>query len=135
MRPVIKRVSDCMRNGVSIVEELLIVVSLTLVIAVSAHLSPLIVVAVKPCACDAGLTLVPCDLRGNQMAVVVEDRHLLGILMEQPHSAVIVEKEVLVHELFHIIPLSCQELNFSRLIQRPRAGFGMKKISSPSTVL
>ena len=41
----------------------------------------------------------------------------------------------LSNELFHFIPLSCQELNFSRLIQRPRAGFGMKKTSSPSTVL
>ena len=69
--------------------------------AAGAHHPPLIVVAGQPGLANVGELLVLVNLLGIQVAVVVKDGHVLGILMVQPAGRLAVEQKVVSNEGFH----------------------------------
>ena len=73
-----------------------------LVNAVGAHQAPLVVVAAQPDLGDVLKTLVIPDLLGRDVAVVVDDGHALGKVVEQLLAGLGAQQEILiVHEVFH----------------------------------
>ena len=69
-----------------------------------AHEAPLVVIAVEP---DPGEVLelpVLGDLRGHEVVVVVEDRHPLGVLVEQDPCGLVLQQVVLGQETLHRAP-------------------------------
>ena len=74
----------------------------TLVDAVGAHQAPLVVVAAQPNLGDVLETLVLPDLLGRNVAMVVNDGHALGKVVEQFLAGLGAQQEILiVHEVFH----------------------------------
>ena len=74
----------------------------TLVDAVGAHQAPLVVVAAQPNLGDVLETLVLPDLLGRNVAVVVDDGHALGKVVEQLLAGLGAQQEILiVHKVFH----------------------------------
>ena len=69
-----------------------------LVHAVRAHLAPLVVVAAQPHLGDVLPTLVARDLRRRQVAVVVDDRHLLRIAVVELLGRLRGQQEIVVDE-------------------------------------
>ena len=73
-----------------------------LVDAVGTHQAPLVVVAAQPNLGDVFKTLVVPDLLGRNVAVVVNDGHTLGKVVEQLLAGFGAQQEILiVHEVFH----------------------------------
>ena len=73
-----------------------------LVNAVCTHQAPLVVVTAQPNLGDVLKTLVVPDLLGRNVAVVVDDRHALGKVVEQLLAGLGAQQEILiVHEVFH----------------------------------
>ena len=73
-----------------------------LVNAVGAHQAPLVVVAAQPDLGDVLEALVIPDLLGRDVAVVVDDGHALGKVVEQLLAGLGAQQEILiVHEVFH----------------------------------
>ena len=69
--------------------------------AAGAHHPPFVVVAGQPGLANVGELLVFVNLLGIQVAVVVKDGHVLGILMVQPAGRFAVEQKVVSNEGFH----------------------------------
>ena len=69
--------------------------------AVGEHHAPLVVVAAEHELADVGELVVLRNLCRRDVAVIVEDRHVLRILMIQLLRHVIFEQEIRVHKLFH----------------------------------
>ena len=63
------------------------------------HDPPLVVVAAEPDLGDVLELPVLRDVLGRQVAVVVEDRHLAGVLVVQPLRGLAAQQEILSHEL------------------------------------
>ena len=61
---------------------------------------------------------------GREVVMVVNDGAVFRVRVEECFCSVGSKEKILIHKLFH--------QNFSLLIQRPRAGLGIKYISSPS---
>ena len=73
-----------------------------LVDAVGTHQAPLVVVTAQPNLGDVLKTLVVPDLLGRNVAVVVDDGHALGKVVEQLLAGLGAQQEILiVHEVFH----------------------------------
>ena len=73
-----------------------------LVNAVCTHQAPLVVVTAQPNLGDVLKTLVVPDLLGRNVAVVVDDRHTLGKVVEQLLAGFGAQQEILIiHEVFH----------------------------------
>ena len=70
--------------------------------AVSAHLSPFVVVAAKPDFSEVLEFFILCNLSRNEMAVIVPER-LVFAGLKQLLSSLCLKKEIFVHEFFHII--------------------------------
>jgi len=60
-----------------------------------AHRPPLVMIAGEPDLREIVEAVVACDLVRREMAVVVQDWHLAGVLVIEPHGGVAVEKEIL----------------------------------------
>ena len=74
----------------------------TLVDAVGAHQAPLVVVAAQPNLGDVLETLVLPNLLGRNVAVIVDDGHALGKVVEQLLTGLGAQQEILiVHKVFH----------------------------------
>ena len=73
-----------------------------LVNAVGAHQAPLVVVAAQPNLGDVLETLVIPDFLGRNVAVIVDDGHALGKVVEQLLAGLGAQQEILiVHKVFH----------------------------------
>ena len=70
--------------------------------AAGPHDPPLVVVAGQPRFADVGELLVLIDLLGIEVAVVVEDGHVRGVLVIQTARGLTGEQEVVGEEGFHI---------------------------------
>jgi hypothetical protein len=51
--------------------------------AAGAHRAPFVMIPVKPDLGDVTVTLILCDLLGREMAVIVDNGLIFGVLMEQ----------------------------------------------------
>ena len=69
--------------------------------AVGPHGAPLVVVAAQPGVGEGLEAGVARHLRRGQVAVVVDDRHVGRVLVEQPARAFVRQQEVGVHEWLH----------------------------------
>ena len=69
--------------------------------AAGPHDAPLVVVAGQPGLSQVGELLVLVDLLGIEMAVIVEDGHVLGVLIVEAASGFAAEQEVLGNKRFH----------------------------------
>ncbi len=105
MAPVDHRVADRLGQRLGELLELLAVGRVAgdvlFVHPVRAHDPPLVMVPPQP---DLGDVLEPAvleDLFGADMAVVVRDRHALGVLVEEGLGGLGLEQEILVHKRFH----------------------------------
>ena len=104
--PLVDGVADAALEGLRPLLELLarrgVAGDEALVDAVGAHEAPLVVVAAEPDLGDRGEALVLVDLLRGDVAVVVDDRHALRVVMEEPLARGRGEQEVLiVHEVLH----------------------------------
>ena len=73
-----------------------------LINAVCTHQAPLVVVTAQPNLGDVLKTLVVPNLLGRNVAVVVDDGHALGKVVEQLLAGLGAQQEILiVHEVFH----------------------------------
>ena len=104
VRPVVERISDKMLDCLRPFEEFFVVrlVAGDVVLghAVSAHLSPFVVVAAKPDFREVLEFLVFGNLSRNQVAVIVPKR-LVFARLKQLLSGFRLKKKVFVHEFFH----------------------------------
>ena len=111
VRPVVQGVADALADHLGPLAELLIVAGVAgdvlLLHAGAAHQAPLVVVAAQPHLGDVLIAQVVPDLLGADMAVVVDDGALGGILMIEHAGSFRVEQEVLVHEFLHGVSLLC----------------------------
>ena len=109
--PLKDRVAHATAQGLSPLLELLasrgVASDKTLVDAVGAHQAPLVVVAAQPNLGDVLKTLVLPDLLGRNVAVIVDDGHVLSKVVEQLLAGLSAQQKVLiVHEVFHqVTPL------------------------------
>ena len=70
---------------------------------IAAHGSPFVVVAAQPDLGDGFKTLVFSHLLRNQVAVIVNDRHLGRMFVIQLLCRFALQQEVLVHKRFHVL--------------------------------
>ena len=105
--PMIKRVAESIRYGLSPLLKLLPVRCIlscteTLINTISTHSTPLVVVATKPKLCDALKLVVVSNHLRNQMAMVIDDRHLSRMIVKQILCSLCIQQEVFIHKLFHV---------------------------------
>src|SRR5438067_2734499 len=78
VRPVIQRISECVRDGARPRQEFLIRVCIASAVplrhTVSAHGAPLVVIALEPNLCEIAKAMVISDVLRGKMAVIIEDR-------------------------------------------------------------
>ena len=102
MRPVEKRILDEALHRFGELDELVVpggvARDILLLDAIRAHLAPLVVVAAQPNLRDIRPALVLGNLARRQMAVVVDDRHILGVAMVKLAGRLGGQEEVVVDE-------------------------------------
>ena len=102
---MIERVSNEHRHRFSPLLELftirLVACDVLLRYAVCSHLTPLIMVSAEPYLENVVELSVLCDFLRIDMAVVVEDRCILGVCVVELDRCRVLQHEILVHELFH----------------------------------
>ncbi len=103
VRPEVERIAHELRHGARVGVELLQIARAArhqrLIDAIGAHAAPLVVVARQPDACQILELPVGRDLLRRQMAVVIDDRHplrMLVIKLLRPRSR---EKEVAMQKI------------------------------------
>ena len=105
VRPVVEGIAEEFGDGVAPSEELGVVVGVAgdeaFGDAHGAHGAPLVVVAAEPGLGDVGEGAVLGDLLGGEVAVVVDDRAGLGILMVERAGLRRIEEEVGMDEGAH----------------------------------
>ena len=108
MRPVIERVADGVFQHGGVGVELvpvraaaLVAVQERLVRAVGQHGAPLVVIAAQHQMADVAIVDVVDDFVHLQMAVIVIDGHIFGIIVEQRARGFGAEQKILVHKRFH----------------------------------
>ena len=105
--PMVERVADQGRHGLGPGQEGAVIGlvpgDVLLGHAVGAHHAPLVVVAAQPGVGDGLEGGVVGHVRGGQVAVVVDDRHGLGVLEVQPPRTLVRQQEVRVHERLHSV--------------------------------
>ena len=107
MAPVIERVADGQLQRFRPLLELFAVGraarDVIFIHAVGAHLAPFVMVAAQPDLRDVVEFAVFADLLRIDVAVIVEDRHVLGEVVEQMLRGVGRQQEILVHKRFHVV--------------------------------
>ena len=102
MGPLVERIAQGVRHGASPCEELVVVRRVAgaeaLFDAVGPHGAPLVVVALEPDLKQVGKAAVGGNVVGRKMAVVVEDRLSLGVLVEQTLRGFGVQQKIFVDE-------------------------------------
>ena len=105
MTPVIQWIADCLLKSLCPLLELLSVSCIScdvlLVDTVRTHLTPLVVIAAKPYLSDVLKLAVLIDFLRVDMAVIVDDRHIFCVIMEQLFCCVSCQKEIFSHKCFH----------------------------------
>ena len=105
MSPVVKRVADKVFDGFCPFKEFFVVrfVAGDVVFrnAVSPHLTPFVVVASEPDFCKVFEFFVFCNLGRNKVAVVVPKGFIFA-RFKKLLSGFCFQKEIFVHEFFHI---------------------------------
>ena len=128
VRPVVQGVADGLADHLGPLAEFLVVAGVAgdvlLLHAGAAHQTPLVVVAAQPHLGNVLIAQVVPDLLGADVAVVVDDRALGGILMIEHAGSFRVEQEILVHELLHGLSLLCLSTVIYPLV-RKRCGTGV----------
>ena len=112
--PVVHRIADGHLKSLCKSKELLIGLCIAgyevLRSAVAAHHSPLVVIAeiravcaaaAEPDLCDVVVAAILIDLLRRDVAVIIDDRKLLTVIMKQVPGCFIVEHEILVHKSVH----------------------------------
>ena len=105
MGPVIQRIADQLfqrlRPFLKFLARRSVAGDVIFLYAVGAHLTPLIMVAAKPHLSDVFEMLVLRDLLRIEVAVVVEDRHNLSVVVIQFLCGFCGKQKILVHKWFH----------------------------------
>ena len=100
--PVVKRIPHCVRNSLCPLLEFLVTASRAcdefFRHSVPSHCSPLVVVPAKPYFCKILELVVIRDHLWNEVAVVVDDRHLFCALMIQLAGVIVGQHEVVIDE-------------------------------------
>ena len=104
--PVVERITHGIGHRLGPLFELFPVGSIlaravTLVDAVGAHRTPLIMVALQPDLRQVVETVVRSHILGNQVAVVVDDRHFGCMIVVKTLCSRSLQQEIVVVELFH----------------------------------
>ena len=104
--PMVERVAHGVGNRLGPLLELLPVGGLLagavfLVDAVGTHGAPFVVVAFEPDFRQVVETVVLCDIAGNEVAMVVDNRHFGRVLVVEALGCRGLQQEVVVVELFH----------------------------------
>lgn len=104
--PVVQGVAHGIRNRLCPLLELLPIGSILacaepLVDAVGTHGAPLVMVALQPDFRQVVEAVVRGHVPWNEVAMVVDDRHLGGVLVVEPFGGTRLQQEVVVVELFH----------------------------------
>ena len=107
--PVIDRVADGVGHDFGVLHELLEVAlvprDIALVNAHFAHEPPLVMISAQPALGYRGKLLVVIYLLYAEVTVVIEDRHIPRVFLEQYLRGIIFQDEVLIHKLFHFLLL------------------------------
>ncbi len=100
MRPMVKRVAQGVRHGCTPLLKLFPIAGIastkTLVHAVGAHSAPFVMIACQPNFSKVFELLILTYLLGGKMAVVINDRHVFGVLMKEYFGLLGVEQKVVV---------------------------------------
>ncbi len=108
MGPVIEGVADEVRYGLAPLLELFrgggVAGDVLFRHTAGAHGPPLVVVAAQPDLGDGVVALVLIDLHGVDVAVVVDNGHLLRVVVVEGAGGLGPQQEVFVHKRFHGIP-------------------------------
>ncbi len=104
--PMIERVTESVGNCLCPLLELLPVGGIlagaeTLVNAIAAHGTPLVVIAHEPDLCDRLETLVFGYHLGNEVTVIIDDRHFSRMLVVKLLCSFGLQQEVLIQKCFH----------------------------------
>ena len=107
MCPVIKRVTERIRHRLCPFLKLLPVGriaarAVTLRHPVRTHGTPLVVVAHQPNLCNRVETFVLGHHLRNQVAVIIDNRHLRRVLVVELLRCISLQEEIFVHECFHL---------------------------------
>ncbi len=111
MRPVVKRVANSVRNrrgpGVKLLTIGRIAGTQALSNTVSTHSAPFVVIAFQPDVIQVVKTVVVRDLLRRQMAVVIEDWLIFGVIMIQTAGKFGIQQKIFSHKRGHYrLPLS-----------------------------
>ena len=117
VRPVVERVAHRIGHRLGPLLELLpvggiLARAVLLIDAVGTHGAPLVVVALEPYLRQVVETVVLGDIRGNQVAMIVDDRHLGRMVVVKALGRGGLQQEVVVVKLFHVLYYS--GLKFAR---------------------
>ena len=122
---MVQRAADKLRHDLRPFLEFLVLRRITgnilLVHAAGTHGAPFVVICRQPELRQIFVLLPLGNLARRQMVVIVVNRLVLCVLAKERFGHFIFQQKVFVHKCSHRQPS-----NFSRLIQSPRAGFGMK---------
>ncbi len=102
---MVERIAQRARHGAGVGEELVeglgVASAKALVDSVGAHGAPFVVISAEPDVVEIGKLPVGRDLVGRQVAMVVENGLLAGVVVVQPLRAIVVQQEVVGDEGFH----------------------------------
>ena len=104
--PVVQRITEGVGHRLCPLLELLpvrgvLACAILLVDTVGTHSAPLIVVTTEPELCDALETMIVGHHLGDQVTVIVDNRHLSRVVVIQVLSRLGLENEVIIIELLH----------------------------------
>ena len=109
MAPVVQGISDCLSKALSPLAEFLIVGSISgdvlFVNSEGTHQTPFIMVAAQPYLSNVVKLTILSDFSGVDMAVIVQNRSVLCVIVEQLLCCFCFQQKIFVHKCFHIFPL------------------------------
>ena len=107
VRPVVERVAHRIGHRLGPLLELFPVAgilarAILLIDAVGTHRAPFVMIAFEPDLRQVVEAVVLGDIRGNQVAMVVDDRHLGRMVVVKTLRSLGLQQEVVVVKLFHV---------------------------------
>ena len=106
MRPMENRISRRIGQRSSKCHEALFIAALTgnerFRFAVLSHQPPLVMVVAQPNLGDILRGAVLPNIFGAQVTMIIDNRHMLCVLMIQPLGRLIFKQEVFIHKCFHL---------------------------------
>ena len=106
--PVVQRITESIRYRFGPLLKLFPICSIltgteTFVHTIGTHRTPLVVVTSQPNLSQRLKLVIFCHHLGNQVTVIVDNRHLRRMLVVQPLCCFCLQQEVPVHKVLHLL--------------------------------